>query len=278
MWVLPLKGVLNGMYPIFQRLQADPGHWNCLEEIDPYCLGKWNRIFAKSGLKADSDWLFIRSEGRVDHEHERVIGLFRELIGQSPYPMSKTHLFILTDETGRALDFIGESGVIGLLGECNVGAGTSFAIQHAGINAISVALELETPVIIQGDQHHLKLFSTWTCMACPIRRGDDIIGYLDLSFASETEISFATLWLEHLVKLMEARLGNKDKEHFYERLGRYGLSPREKEIAYRWVQNQSTVRMATDLNICEGTVRNYIKKVYEKVGVHSRVALIKKFT
>lgn len=49
------------------------------------------------------------------------------------------------------------------------------------------------------------------------------------------------------------------------------LTRREKEVLQRIVAGQSTVQMSRGMNISTSTVRSYVKDVFAKLGVHSRL-------
>ena len=53
----------------------------------------------------------------------------------------------------------------------------------------------------------------------------------------------------------------------------YKLTPREREVAYAWLSNQSALQISNNMGISEGTVRNMLKKVYaktkSKVGIRA---------
>jgi DNA-binding NarL/FixJ family response regulator len=49
------------------------------------------------------------------------------------------------------------------------------------------------------------------------------------------------------------------------------LTPREAEVLRRIAAGQSTRQMASEMNIAVSTLRTYIKNVFAKIGVHSRL-------
>ena len=51
----------------------------------------------------------------------------------------------------------------------------------------------------------------------------------------------------------------------------YYLTPREKEILYRIVVGQGTIQMSCEMDISTSTVRSYVKNIFVKLGVHSRL-------
>lgn len=56
----------------------------------------------------------------------------------------------------------------------------------------------------------------------------------------------------------------------------YGLSPRERDVVRGVARGMSTPEIAADLYLSGHTVRDYLKSVFEKVGVNSRGELIAK--
>ncbi|WPE19309.1 hypothetical protein ShzoTeo12_04730 [Shinella zoogloeoides] len=58
------------------------------------------------------------------------------------------------------------------------------------------------------------------------------------------------------------------------RLSLAGLSPRERQIALLLIDGGCAKTISRDLTIAPGTVRNHIKTVYRKLGLHSQVELM----
>jgi DNA-binding NarL/FixJ family response regulator len=56
----------------------------------------------------------------------------------------------------------------------------------------------------------------------------------------------------------------------------YGLSPRERDVVKALARGTSTPDIAAELYLSTHTVRDYIKSVFEKVGVGSRGELVAK--
>ena len=59
---------------------------------------------------------------------------------------------------------------------------------------------------------------------------------------------------------------------------RDSLSPREKEVLLALATGASTRELSAQLFISEHTVRNHLKAIYRKLGVHSRTELFSKLT
>ena len=55
------------------------------------------------------------------------------------------------------------------------------------------------------------------------------------------------------------------------------LSPQERDVLGRLAQGHTYARIANDMGITIHTVRNYIRRIYEKLQVHSRTEAVAKF-
>jgi two-component system nitrate/nitrite response regulator NarL len=51
----------------------------------------------------------------------------------------------------------------------------------------------------------------------------------------------------------------------------YYLTAREREVLQRIVVGQSTIQMSRGMNVSTSTVRSYVKNMFAKLGVHSRL-------
>lgn len=56
----------------------------------------------------------------------------------------------------------------------------------------------------------------------------------------------------------------------------YGLTPRERELVVLGARGLSNVEIAGRMLLSPYTVQDYLKVVFDKVGVHSRKALVAK--
>lgn len=192
------------------------------------------------------------------------------------------HLFLLTDTEGVAIYIQSRQELCDALERIGLTEGVSFSREQLGINGISMAVEQQTIVAVRGQEHDLKVFWPFNCLCVPIRVGQQAVGYLDLSFSQRHEIEFAIPILLRIVGKIEERLGGaiseNGKQRLFELFDQYRLTPREKEAAYGWLRNYSVLRIAEEMNITEGTVRNMIKKVYAKTKMNDKGQFIRTFT
>ena len=71
-----------------------------------------------------------------------------------------------------------------------------------------------------------------------------------------------------------ARMVSSDREIKLKR--RFGLSDREVEIALMIYEGFTNKQIASALKLTDGTARNYISAIYEKVGASSRSEAVEK--
>lgn len=274
------------MIQLFNRTLLYPNRWWLnFTNLDQSLKQQWNRQFQQSGLNASTASLIVREgwlgQKQLAERFTTVIHTVREQAGEFLDRSPQVHIIMLADEEGRLLDVMGDEETLQLLNRRNIGSGTSFAMKHTGINAISASMETGRMIVVDGAEHHLKLFAEWTCICAPVMCNSNIVAYLDMSFGSGTDVSFAALLLRQIIKRVETELlrscPDLHKEKVHEQFNKYGLTPREKEIGYRWLNNQPTAQISAELFISEGTVRNMIKKVYAKTQVHDKGRFIRKF-
>ena len=84
--------------------------------------------------------------------------------------------------------------------------------------------------------------------------------------------------IEELGKTKETEVPARRFQNRFDALvKRYGLTPREADVARLFVRGRSTSRIAEDLYISTGTVATHLRNVYHKTDVHSRQELLDLF-
>lgn len=270
------------MLDIFQ--DKDLSHheqWMSLNKVDGSELKSWIKMSTEL-IDPDLEAMPIKLTVPIEENKFRVnlLEIVRKELTLTSAWLPKAHLFLLSDCEGVILECSGSGAVTEMLGDLNIETGTSFALKDAGINAISVALHTKCATLLMGEEHHLKMFANWTCACMPITFKNIVVAYLDLSFQNNGELPLLVALLENTIRNIEKKLCEYDpdlkKASFYCCSDNYKFTPREKEIAYRWWDNQSTLRISLELGITEGTVRNFIKKIYTKTGSNEKVQFMKK--
>jgi len=120
----------------------------------------------------------------------------------------------------------------------------------------------------------------------PLRHGRSVLGAIALAPARGTTIGHdavrrARSAARILVKghLCAQRLGyvgsrNKRGDQVQSALARSPLTPREREVVALLVAGASTRKIAAKTGLTVATVHTYLKRIYPKIGVHSRVELV----
>lgn len=259
--------------------------WIRLSSIESEKIDSWNTAFTKTGIDRDTVMLPIRlteikRQEQIDKDTSLIL-IAKDEIDALSKTISNPHLIIFTNQNGVTLEFTGPANIVNTLESVNVGKGTSFALEHAGINAISLSMQLDALVAVQGLEHSLTFFSNWSCMCSPINLGNDRRSYLNISVSLTENLSFVASLLKRLISDIESRMMLVDPTSkqalIYEHFDLYSLTNREKEIGFGWLQNQSALQISLALGISEATVRHTLKKVYSKTKCHDRGGFIKRF-
>ncbi|WP_187274402.1 hypothetical protein [Paenibacillus sp. N3.4] len=190
------------------------------------------------------------------------------------------HFFVLTDRQGVVVHLEASEPLREALETFQVTAGSSFALEYAGINGISLAMQLRSTAVVEGSDHSLQLFRDWACLCHPIVIDDEIVGYLDLSMKQGLELSFAVMLLEQSVQNVVHEMKQWDlalrKEKFDEVFDTYQFTSLEKEVGFAWLHHQSALQIANHLNIDEEAVLSALQKVYEKTGSYDKGQYVRK--
>lgn len=276
---------MNGT--LFMNVAADVRRmWLEYSDIDPIKLLDWRRVVQEAGLALDLQRLYGRRAGRGLRElqigYQGLMDAAELRCSEILQRTSKSAVFMITAVDGTVITTCGQSDLLRQMEvEHNIGPGTVFELQRTGMNAITVARELHQWVFLNGAEHELSMFKRWSCFCSPIRQDGRIVGYLDLSFADgEDHVLFATIF-DFALRGIEEGLRNQcpdvRKEKVMERLRAYHLTPRELEIGYLWLMNNSVRSIAEELVLAEGTVRLVTKKIYKKTEVSDKGGFLSKF-
>ncbi|WP_088832132.1 helix-turn-helix transcriptional regulator [Paenibacillus tyrfis] len=220
-------------------------------------------------------------------ELNQIINQYSKLIAVSKKELSTVvinilipHLFFVTDPNGTVIYMIGQVELMKRLEQTGIGLGTSFDIENSGSNSISFANMVNCTAVMNGPEHTLHFFKDWSFICTPIVVSDKTYGYVSLLFEIDVNMTFAIPMLKKSVEVIERMLSKREvsntKEEVLALFEVYRLSNREKEVAYRWLENQSVLHIAQVLNIAEGTVRNMLKKVYNKMNVRDKGQFFRK--
>lgn len=260
--------------------------WVEYTDIEPIKIIEWNRTVRKFGLDINMQRLQGRRTEKelrqLKSRHRSLINIAEQRCNEILHSTAKSAVFMVTAEDGTVLSTFGQADLLReIVGDHNLGPGTVFDLQGTGINAITVARELNRWVFLNGAEHELKMFMRWSCFCRPIHQDGRIVGYLDLSFAEgEDHVLFATIFdfaLRGIEEKLLKQCPDARKVRVTEQLRSFNLTPRELEIGYLWLMNNSVRSIAEELVLAEGTVRLVTKKIYKKTEVSDKGGFLSKF-
>ena len=121
-------------------------------------------------------------------------------------------------------------------------------------------------------------------VSLPLRNGRQPLGTLHLYFAEprkqDSELRTAR-WAARMLargmayaERLAAEGGRRGGENLEETLARAPLTPRERDVVSLLVGGCSTRDIASRTGLTVATVNTYLKRIFSKLGVHSRVELV----
>lgn len=267
---------------VFEATEQIHRNWSGLSNLDRYTVEAWEKRFKYPSADHMPTKLSAQALESLLNRNREFIEIAGHDLALVDTEIGIPHFFLVTDPNGILIQLIGQAEMIEKLRGYNVDVGTPFAFEQAGINGVSLAMRLQSTVVVQGEQHTMQLCKDWTCICSPVRIFDEVCGYIDLSFGSDVDVTFAVPLLKKTIEEIERKL-KKTRQSIgggataYLLFEPYNLSNREKEVAFGWLQNKSALQMAHTMGITEGTVRNVLKKVYAKTGVSDKGQFFRKF-
>ncbi|PQP84242.1 hypothetical protein C0Q44_06530 [Paenibacillus sp. PCH8] len=189
------------------------------------------------------------------------------------------YLFILADLEGVILDLWGEGSLHWSMKPLKLKKGSLINLQSSGINALSISIQTGERIFLTGTEHKPTLLQDWKCLCLPISVNGTIFAYLNFNFFSihmyNTSFALLAAIVQHVEKELESE--RIDEEHKCGVFETYHFTERERAVATLWLHNKGALYISGELGITEGTVRNFVKKIYAKCNVRDRVSFIQKF-
>ncbi len=128
------------------------------------------------------------------------------------------------------------------------------------------------------------LTTTDPTISLPLRQGRTVVGTLHLEIVGDPPAGNQLEFLKWASRLYARGLDYADRltdggsrrpgEAVEQTLRRAPLTPRERDVVSLLVAGSSTREIAADTGLTVSTVNTYLKRIFSKLGVHSRVELI----
>ncbi|WP_249901003.1 LuxR C-terminal-related transcriptional regulator [Paenibacillus sp. PK3_47] len=221
--------------------------------------------------------------GQKSVYHKAMItSLHKELLKIRKY-ISIDFAFFLTDEAARIIDLqLSSPAIQEEFDRAGLRVGMSLAKQNLGMNAVSLAAELNSIAVVKGKEHSSPLFFDWNCVCSPLYSDGVIQGYVDISFYNGQQIELAIPLMRQIAENVGGKWMRSHPElqllQLENHFEKYSLTGRERDVAQMWLAEKSALYISNELGISEGTVRNVVKSMYNKMKVTDRWQFIKKLT
>ena len=121
-------------------------------------------------------------------------------------------------------------------------------------------------------------------ISLPLRRGRTAVGTLQLEIVGDAPVGRELDVLKWASRIFARGLGCAERladegsrrpgENVEQTLQRAPLTPRERDVVSLLVGGSSTRDIAAETGLTVSTVNTYLKRIFSKLGVHSRVELI----
>lgn len=121
-------------------------------------------------------------------------------------------------------------------------------------------------------------------ISLPLRRGRTAVGTLHLEIVGDAPVGNELEVLKWASRIYSKGLGCSERladegsrrpgEAVAQTLRRAPLTPRERDVVSLLVAGSSTREIAAETGLTISTVNTYLKRIFSKLGVHSRVELI----
>lgn len=219
-------------------------------------------------------------ENKAIYSEAMVSSMRAEMVAISQF-IPIPYVVFLADEEGWILDLICSSRSLQEnMDQAGLSAGINLSKRYSGLNAVSLAMEMNLIGVVRGEEHTDAAFQSWNCVCAPLILDGGTHGYVDISFDSKQQIDFAIPFVQQLAdNVAYKRMVNNESLQKFRRdtvFGEYRLTAREKEVAALWLADKSALHISSALGISEGSVRNVVKSIYIKMNVNDRSHFAKK--
>ncbi|MEK4325914.1 LuxR C-terminal-related transcriptional regulator [Paenibacillus sp. FSL R7-0312] len=265
---------------IFEQSRA----WSVPGDLEAQQLEAFRPLDAEQiELHSGQSGVSFPEESKEHIYHRAMISSIRSEMNKLSQLLSIPYVVFLTDKAGTILELVCSSPVTREeMEQAELRPGVSLCRQHSGMNAVSLAMEMNCIGVVRGAEHSDQAFQNWNCVCAPLQNEDTVFGYVDISFNRGEPIEFAIPFVQQIAENIMEKWMEKNPEMQQYRLEatlqEYKLTAREQDVARLWLLEKSALHIGSDLGISEGTVRNMLKSIYSKMRVNDRFQFVKRLT
>ncbi|KAA8748164.1 MULTISPECIES: LuxR C-terminal-related transcriptional regulator [Paenibacillus] len=217
---------------------------------------------------APFDYLPKSQLDRLRKINHFLIHAFQNSLSDIKENLTGTYLFLLTDMDGVLLSMDYSPDLETVVEGSPIRPGMIFTAQSCGVNAISVTMDSNEPVLLLPEQHESPYFQSWHCYAAPLSMGSQHFGYLDVSTINADMQGE----LIAIAKLIPAYMQNSyQNQQAAEPCHKPAVEFTERQLTIlEMIAGGLTVKaIALKLKIKECTVNHHKKVIFNKLGVQS---------
>ncbi len=239
-------------------------------ELGKEVLLSWERCIKRGiAVQLSTPQIMLPRETVLyNDDNVQLISIFERAIESISQFISTDYLLFLTDPEGILLAKKGTKKIFNDVTRSGIDIGTCFSEESCGTNAISLALNLKTPVYLSPEQHFCSFFKNWHCYAVPLEVGGKIKGYLDISTVEQA----IKRELMAITQLLAEKVVNQYHTMVFSKIGKsegIKLNPQQLTVLKLISQGFTTEAVALETGSSVNTVKYHKKKVFRELGVQS---------
>lgn len=240
-----------------------------LKRIEKEVEKSFNRcLYKQSPQLSDFSHAIVKKDEELRQlmkKNSILISVFKNSIIKIRETLDNGYIFFLTDNNGVLLKYFCKNELKKKLKEKKLYPGVSFKEEQLGSNAIGMAMILNKTVYLLPEHHYYQLLKNWYCYAIPLRKGDNIMGYLDISTLNN-KLGNELVTIANL--LCDLILIELDKYKSFEISG-VKLTKIQRKILELLAIGDTEANAAKKLERSVDTIKYHKQEIYEKMEVNN---------
>ena len=184
---------------------------------------------------------------------------------------------LLTDARGQVVDRrAADNGTLARLDHIELAPGFLYGEDLIGTNAIGTAIAQQAPSVVTGTEHFADALTSMACAAIPVTDGaGEMIGVIDLTCAAEDFNPLLLPFAKRAAREIGHRLREGTDPWRLPARSWLSLTDTERVVAHLAAQGLNSRVVADRMGLPRPTVRSHLRRVFRKLGVRSRVELVR---
>jgi transcriptional regulator of acetoin/glycerol metabolism len=183
---------------------------------------------------------------------------------------------VVSDHHACILDRrVPDAGLRGKLDRINLAPGFRYGEQAVGTTAISVALSQRRPALVAAGEHYADTLTGMVCAAAPVMDpvAGDMLGTIGLACRAESASTLMIPLVKRAARDVEQLIASGLTARPREGCGWDSLTAAERDVAAIIAEGATNREAAARLFLSPHTIDYYLRQIFRKLGVTSRVEL-----